>query len=318
MPLLEVVGVSSFNTSFYSCFVALQREETKDYIWALERFRRILSNEYQLSVIIFDRELALINAIEVVFPSTRHLLCIWHIEKNILSKCKQYFGEKEEWDEFLSSWTNLIKSPDQFAFEEALKSFEVNYSEKYLVLDYLRNTWLPLKEKFVYAWAEKYLHFGNHVSSRVEAAHAMLKKHLRVSTTDFLQVKDKIRLAIENQFQEIKARLASERIRIPHKFHIPLFEKLLSHVSVFALEEIYKQYKLACDGEFGQCRGHFQSSMGLPCAHKIREKKDGILELDDIHPQWRIDTRSFNITDRKEASENDQILSILEDFQVKY
>ena len=53
-------------------------------------------------------------------------------------------------------------------------------------------------------------HFGNRVASRAEGAHALLKKYLQVSTSDLCEVKNKICLAIENQFHEIKAQLSSE------------------------------------------------------------------------------------------------------------
>ncbi len=61
-----------------------------------------------------------------------------------------------------------------------------------------------------------YTHFGNRVTSRAEGAHALLKKYLQVSTGDLCEVKNKICLAIENQFHEIKAQLLSEQIRVPH------------------------------------------------------------------------------------------------------
>ncbi|KAL3526335.1 hypothetical protein ACH5RR_010991 [Cinchona calisaya] len=86
MPLLEIVSVKSFNTSFYSFFWRWKKKEENDYIWALERFRKILGVGSDPSIIVSDRELALMNAIEIVFPSTKNLLCIWHIEKNILMK----------------------------------------------------------------------------------------------------------------------------------------------------------------------------------------------------------------------------------------
>ncbi|KAK6936686.1 MULE transposase domain [Dillenia turbinata] len=35
MPLLEIIGITSFNTSFYSCFVFLSKERCEDYEWAL-------------------------------------------------------------------------------------------------------------------------------------------------------------------------------------------------------------------------------------------------------------------------------------------
>ena len=94
MPLLDIVGMSSFNTSFYSCFAFLESEKCDDYIWALERFKNILDHECHPSVIVSDRELALMNAIKVVFPRAVNFLCVWHIEKNILAKCKGYFEKQ--------------------------------------------------------------------------------------------------------------------------------------------------------------------------------------------------------------------------------
>ncbi|KAL3498455.1 hypothetical protein ACH5RR_041187 [Cinchona calisaya] len=125
----EIIGVSSFNTSFYSCFVAMQKEEESDYIWALERFKKLLGVGKNPSVIVTDSELALMNAIEIVFPSTTNLLCVWHIEKNILFKCKKYFEEKEAWDTFILSWTNLIKYTDEITFLEGWKLLEVDQKE---------------------------------------------------------------------------------------------------------------------------------------------------------------------------------------------
>lgn len=108
--------------------------------------------------------------------------------------------------------------------------------------------WLPWKDKFVSAWTEKHLHFGNRSSSRAEGAHAKLKLYLQVSTGSFQDVKKKICLAVEHEFNEIKVKLASEKIRVPHNCNLPLFRELLSHVSQFALKEIHKQYEKIKDG----------------------------------------------------------------------
>ncbi|XP_058185926.1 PKS-NRPS hybrid synthetase cheA-like [Rhododendron vialii] len=189
MQLLDIVGVSSFNNSFYSCFVFLAKEGEEDYVWALQMFRKILGPACYPTVIVFDRELALMNAIKVVFPTTTNLLCVWHIEKNILANCKSHFKTQEDWTTFLDTWNEVISSPDGGAFDEAWKLFELLYNEKEYVLSYIQRTWLPFKERFVKAWTEKCAHFGNRVSSRAEGAHGKLKKYLQVSTGDLHQVK---------------------------------------------------------------------------------------------------------------------------------
>ena len=57
MPLLDIIGVSCFNTSFYSGFAFLEREDEDSYIWALSAFKKTLEN-CEPSVIMSDRELA--------------------------------------------------------------------------------------------------------------------------------------------------------------------------------------------------------------------------------------------------------------------
>ncbi|XP_058216857.1 protein FAR1-RELATED SEQUENCE 5-like [Rhododendron vialii] len=265
MPLLDIVGVSSFNGSFYSCFAFMQKEEEGDYVWALERFKKLLGHDQQPLVILSDRELALMNAIQLVFPRTAHVLCVWHIEKNVLSKCKSQFESGKDWETFLSTWTNVIESVDESSFHEAWHLLEVQYKEKEYVINYLKNTWLPFKERF------------------------------------FPQTK-----------------IASEKLRVTHKFQIPMLKELVSHVSFFALGELFKQCELAwIDYVLGLCTGHFSRTMGLPCAHMMRDKKDGTLLLDDIHPQWRID-RSFIDMDGGVDTNGSEIASLLKRFHDKY
>ena len=38
--------------------------------------------------ILTDKEEALMNAMKVVFPSTKHMICLWHINMNILKKAR--------------------------------------------------------------------------------------------------------------------------------------------------------------------------------------------------------------------------------------
>ncbi|XP_062020976.1 protein FAR1-RELATED SEQUENCE 6-like [Rosa rugosa] len=198
MPLLEIVGVSSFNTSFYSCFVFMQKEEQQDYQWALEMFSKLLGDVKHPLAIITNRELALMKAIQVAFPMTPNLLCIRHIERNILAHCK--------------AWNR----------------FQIEYKDYDFVLTYIDNTWLPWKGRFVFAWTGQISHFGNNITSRAEGAHGTLKKYLQVSTGALREVKENICLAIQNQFQEIRTQLASEKIRVPQKLCIPFFKEVIN------------------------------------------------------------------------------------------
>jgi hypothetical protein len=50
---------------------------------------------------------------------------------------------------------------------------------------YLRNEWLKpgQSEHLVEAWTSQYLHFGIRVTSRVEGAHAYIKRYLKGKKT---------------------------------------------------------------------------------------------------------------------------------------
>ena len=126
-----------------------------------------------------------------------NLLCIWHIEKNVLRNCKGRFEKEEDWLTFLSIWNNLVKAPDEISFDQGWIEFQIQYESKKEVVDYCKKTWLPYKKYFVDAWTENFTHFGNRVTSRAEGAHSLLKKYLQVSTGDFREVKNKICHAIE-------------------------------------------------------------------------------------------------------------------------
>ena len=54
-------------------------------------------------LIVTDRDLAQLNTIEKVFSIAKHLLCIWHISRNVLAQCKRLFETKEKWDKFIMS-----------------------------------------------------------------------------------------------------------------------------------------------------------------------------------------------------------------------
>jgi hypothetical protein len=80
MPLLDLIGVDSCQRSFCVVFAFLSGECEEDYFWALDRFRSLCENHRirHPSVILTDRCLACMNAVDTCFPSSRPLLCLWH------------------------------------------------------------------------------------------------------------------------------------------------------------------------------------------------------------------------------------------------
>ena len=67
---------------------------------------------------ITDRELALMKAKADVFPNATLVLCNWHIQKNVLKKCKGKFDTAEEWEVFAADWANIERATTVDAFNE--------------------------------------------------------------------------------------------------------------------------------------------------------------------------------------------------------
>jgi hypothetical protein len=117
-----------------------------------------------------------------------------NINKNILAKCKRHFATEENWIEFIELWKAVTASITEQDFTTQWNEFLECYESKPNVLQYLQETWILYKECFISAWADRYLHLGNKATSRVEGAHATLKKYLQSSTGD-----------LESQAKEIRA-----------------------------------------------------------------------------------------------------------------
>ena len=121
MSLLIIIGVINLNTSFYVGFCFMKSEHTKNYIWALEAVKELYKrfNLSPLSVILTDDDKAIPSAIRQVFESgTAHLLCIWHLEQNIVENCSKFFEIKKDMQTFMKSFKQLFYISSEAALKE--------------------------------------------------------------------------------------------------------------------------------------------------------------------------------------------------------
>ncbi len=139
----------------------------------------------QPKVCVTDRDLALMNAIDVVFPDLQELLCQWHIQRAIVAKCKKHFAvglkDNDPWTTFQSQWTTVVQSRTSNAFEDNWRRMKEEHRVQIIAINYIESTWIPWKKKFVVAWIHRSMHCGTVVTSRVESAHSTLKRYLEVS-----------------------------------------------------------------------------------------------------------------------------------------
>jgi hypothetical protein len=96
LPLLDIVGLASTGQTCYIAFAFVQDEKEDSY----EIILRCLAEAYDSldlaypRTILTDKERALIKAIKTVFPGTKTISCIWHIEMNLLKKARPLLSDQ--------------------------------------------------------------------------------------------------------------------------------------------------------------------------------------------------------------------------------
>lgn len=167
LPLLEIVGVTSTNMTFLVAAVYLEAEKEANYTWACEVLKSMMDESCIPNVIVTDCEKALMNAIRRTFPTTIHLLCRWHISKNIVTKCKKMFDMQEKWESFIQSWHALVKADTETEFNDCLRRLPKDFKHYPDAVEYVMKQWIvPYKERFVSCWTNKVLHFENLTTNR--------------------------------------------------------------------------------------------------------------------------------------------------------
>ncbi len=137
-------------------------------------------------MVLSDRCIACLNAVETVFPSAHSLLCLWHANKAVLAHCLPVFKLQERlaagivadmsensgsrpagWSDFYNSWHSIMQSPTESVYNNRVTVFETKYLFEHAdEIVYIKKTWLQLyKEKLVKAWVDQYTHFGNVITS---------------------------------------------------------------------------------------------------------------------------------------------------------
>ena len=85
MPLVNIVGITPCNKSFFAGSAFLPSEKVLDYEWvfeAIEEVYDVLKLPYP-KTFVTDGDPHIATALQRVFPGANHILCLWHINSNI-------------------------------------------------------------------------------------------------------------------------------------------------------------------------------------------------------------------------------------------
>jgi len=179
-PLVEIVRMTLCNYNFLAAYALIEDESEISYSWVLSQLRTLIGNDVHSNMIVTDRELGLIKPIQRHFPYTGHLLCTWHINKDVENRVYHISGKSKQTASRCTHghWKRLMESETEVAFDTNWKKLRLYWDRvNQGIADYLERTWLPYKEKFICAWTNQYTHFGN-TTCRVESAQNALKKWL--------------------------------------------------------------------------------------------------------------------------------------------
>jgi hypothetical protein len=168
-PLLQIIGITSTDLTFAVGFSYMESEKTDNYRWALDKLKELFSKQDIFpQVILTDRELALMNAIEIVFPHSVNMLCTWHINKNVCARMAVHVP-KDMRESLQNLWYNVVFSQNEVEFQQRLNELDQACVNSSKFVDYINNIWLtPHKERFVHAWTNKVMHLGNTTTNRYD------------------------------------------------------------------------------------------------------------------------------------------------------
>ena len=182
MPLCIITGITPMNTTYYVGFAFLATERVEDYRWILQCVRRLYEalDIPDPSVIITDADPAIIRAFSKECLLSSHLLCLWHLNKNVVVNCKKLFEDEKSWEEFYGSWYQVLYANKEGEFEENWEEMKIRYAEHLRwPIDYLEDgIIMPHRFKVVKCYTNQLMHFGNTSTSRAEGQHAKLKAAL--------------------------------------------------------------------------------------------------------------------------------------------
>ncbi|KAI9035360.1 transposase [Aspergillus affinis] len=326
MPMLDINGVTSIGTTYFVGFVFMYNEKEPSYNFALTNLKAVYEH-LKLSLprtILTDKERALINACQKVFPSADHMICLWHVMNNIHTKARPLLHKEliqslptapdpkdkdtneqlnkdteDRLKKMLPKFMTVIQAPTHSDAMTCWQAFKDKYDNEIFqpLLAYIEKEWLneDTKPQILECFTNNFFHLDMRSTSRGEASHWRLKKDLGTSIADYLYVIQSFERSICHQHNLCQIQIDHENIEKPLRMlRSSLFGNVLTRISQFALYKvlsIYDKFLLRGDKKLPipeACTGNTQATQGIPCIHIIEDhmKHQKSLSVSHFHPQW--------------------------------
>src|SRR4051812_1550452 len=332
LPLLEIVGVTSTDKTYSVGFAFLECEKEENFMWALGICKSLLvDQEVMPNVVVTDRDNALMNAVDTVFPTSTALLCRYHITCNVRSKLKPAVGTKDRLDEngkfvkagvvvdrIMAAWRGILDAYSEEDYTEKLVHFRSLCGSIRTFCHYVESTILDkVREKVVCAWTNRVRHLGCTTTNRVESAHAVFKRWLGDSKGDLCRGWDTVNQMLDNQHNEIQTSFGRSKTVMEHRYKGPiLFSHLIYNISRtglnFLFHEANRSETTGTDSSLCGCT--IRTTYGLPCACILAKKKilNSPIRMDEVADHWK----KLRFDDFAPPKENDSKITISDELEV--
>lgn len=288
-PLVHILGITCFNTTFEVGYGFIKNYLLEGLVWVLQSFKEVatkaLQKDYKPTAVIIHHDLQLMGGVELVFENTCQF-CVSQLMRDVNERAVAFFSTSSERKKFIEKFQKLVDSEtaDIYSFNEA--DFKKEYQGT-KIFEYVTYHWLQQKTRFVRAWVDQHLHFNNYSMGKAEHAQATIAGYAQECGSDVLKLYYKISNLLKRKKSDYEKRLKEEKERCPLKFYVPFFDDVRLKVSTHALELIKEQHELYLEamsvGEpLHRCTSMFTNTTGLPCKHTLARP----VTMDDIHPHW--------------------------------
>jgi hypothetical protein len=283
MPFAPFVGVNHHGQSMLLGCALLSNEDTETFTWLFTTWLECMHGRSP-NAIITDQDRAMKNAIEVVFPKTRHRWCLWHLMKKIPEKLGRY-SDYESIKALLHDavYDSLSKSDFMEKWEKMIEDFELQDNEWLKGIFDERNRWVPVYVRDTF-WA------GMSTTQRSESMNSFFDGYVNSKTS-------------LKQFVEQYDNALRDKIEKENRADFGSFNTVIACLSHFGFEsQFQKAFTNAKFIEFQvevaamiHCHCLFERSEGLNSIYSVIESKKKFDKVKDIMFKVSFNEKDFEI-----------------------
>ncbi|XP_026446056.1 protein FAR-RED IMPAIRED RESPONSE 1-like [Papaver somniferum] len=175
MPFAPFVGVNHHGESILFGCGLISSEDKDIFAWLFETWLTCMHGKAPEGIIT-DQDKAMQNAIEIVFPNTKHRWCLWHVMKKLPEKFRSY----KKYEAISLDMLSVVydsQDPEEFERDWSvfLEEYNLHENEWLTTLYDERHLWVPCFVKSHF-WA------GMSTTQRSESINAFFKDYVTSKT----------------------------------------------------------------------------------------------------------------------------------------